>query len=185
MALRISPSYRLRRTFGIGLAILFVPVLGLTVAVAANGQASIADVRAATAKFHDVAAARAAGYAEFRDAAGIACIDSPTGTMGIHYVKGSLVGDGVIDPLTPEALVYEPLPNGGLRLVALEYVEIQAVWHAAHGESSTPTVLGRSLRPVGAGNRYGLPPFFQRHAWIWSNNPLGQFEEYSSKVSCR
>jgi hypothetical protein len=181
MTNRRSISFRARRAFGIGLVALFVPVLGLTVVAASSGQTSIADVRAATAKFHDVEVAKAAGYSELRDAAGIACIDNlPTGTMGIHYVKGSLVGDGVIDPLQPEALVYEPKPGGGLKLVALEYVEIQAAWTGAH----VPTVLGHDLRPVPAGNRYGLPPFFQRHAWIWSNNPLGMFEEYSNKVSC-
>jgi len=176
-----SLSFRARRAFGIGLAALFVPVLGLTVVAASGGQSSVAQVRAATAKFHDVEAAKAAGYSLLRDAAGIACIDNlPVGTMGIHYVKGSLVGDGVIDPLNPEALVYEPKPGGGLKLVALEYVEIQAAWHGAN----VPRVLGHDLRPVGAGNRYGLPPFFQRHAWIWSNNPLGMFEEWNNKVSC-
>jgi hypothetical protein len=179
MAPRISTSYRLRRMFGIGLAILFVPVLGLTVAVAANGQSSIADVRAATAKYHDVAVAKADGYGLLKDAAGIACIDSAAGTMGVHYVKGALL-DGVINPLTPEALVYEPLPNGGLKLVAVEYVMFQSAWAGA----GLPSVLGLSMRPVPAGNRYGIPAFYQRHAWIWSNNPLGQFEEWSNKVSC-
>jgi hypothetical protein len=178
--IRFSP----RRAFGIGLAVLFVPLLGLTVVAASNGGPSIADVRAATAKFHDINAAKAAGYTELRDAAGIACIANlPTGTMGIHYVKGSLVGDGVINATTPEALVYEPLKNGKLKLVALEYVEIQDVWHGAHG-ATTPSVLGMTMRSVPAGNRYGLPAFFERHAWVWSDNPLGTFEDYSSKVSC-
>lgn len=180
MAPGISNSYRLRRMFGIGLALLFVPLLGLTVAAAANGQASVADVRAATAKYHDVEVAKADGYGLLKDAAGIACIDSAAGTMGVHYVKGALL-DGVIDPLRPEALVYEPLPNGGLKLVAVEYVMFQSAWSG----SGVPSVLGLSMRPVPAPNRYGIPAFFQRHAWIWSNNPLGQFEEWSSKVSCR
>ena len=44
----------------------------------------------------------AAGYGLLVDAAGIACIDMPgMGAMGVHYVNGSLVGDAVLDPLTP------------------------------------------------------------------------------------
>ena len=43
------------------------------------------------------------------------------GAMGVHYVKGALVGDGKINPRTPEAMVYEPR-HGRLRLVAVEYV---------------------------------------------------------------
>ena len=54
-------------------------------------------------------AAKADGYGLFVDAAGIACIAQPgLGTMGIHYVNGGLVGDTVLDPAKPEALVYEP-----------------------------------------------------------------------------
>jgi hypothetical protein len=179
MAPRMTAANRLRRILGVGLAILFVPLLGLTVAVASNGQASVADVRAATAKYHEVAAAVADGYGLLRDAAGIACIDSPAGTMGVHYVKGALL-DGAIDPLHPEALVYEPLRGGGLKLVAVEYVMFQSAWSG----SGVPSVLGMSMRPVPAPNRYGIPAFYQRHAWIWSNNPLGTYEEWSNKVTC-
>jgi hypothetical protein len=179
---RGTRSFRARRAFGVALAILFVPVLGLAVVNAANGQASIADVRAATVKFQNVEVAKANGYGLLRDAAGIACIDSSVGTMGVHYVKGSLL-DGTIDPLQPEALVYEPKPGGGLKLVAVEYVMFQSEWHGAAG--TAPSVLGMSLRPVDATNRYGIPAFFQRHAWIWSNNPRGMFDEWSTKVSCR
>ena len=175
-----SLSFRARRAFGIALAVLFVPALAFAVVSAASGP-SVADVRAATARYHDVEVAKANGYGLLRDAAGIACIDNlPTGTMGVHYVKGSLL-DGTIDPLQPEALVYEPLPDGGLKLVAVEYVMFQS---AFTGPGSAPTVLGLSMRPVPAGNRYGIPAFFQRHAWIWSNNPLGMFEEWNNKVTC-
>src|SRR5690349_13275778 len=76
--------------------------------------------RAATAPFHQLSTAQAAGYGLFTDAKGIACIDKPgVGTMGIHYVKGSLVGDGDVNAATPEALVYEPQRNGQMRLVAV------------------------------------------------------------------
>ncbi len=77
-----------------------------------------------------------------------------------------------------------PKPGGGWRLVGMEYVVLQADWHAAFG-AATPTVLGRPLRAVGAGNRYGLPPFYQRHLWLWRNNPAGTLEDWNPKVSCR
>jgi hypothetical protein len=115
------------------------------------------------------------------------CTDNETpgvGAMGQHYVRGDLVGDPAIDPLRPEALMYAPQPGGGWRLVGLEYVVLQADWHAAFG-AATPTVLGLPLKAVGAPNRYGLPPFYQRHVWLWRHNPAGSFEDWNPNVSCR
>jgi hypothetical protein len=48
-----------------------------------------------------------------------------------------------------------------------------------------PTVLGQRLRLVPAGNRYGLPDFYERHLWLWRNNPSGIFQDWNPKVSCR
>jgi len=75
---------------------------------ASAGAEDLSTARAATAQFHEVGTATAAGYGEFRDAARIACIETPgVGVMGIHYVNGGLVGDGAINAATPEALVYQ------------------------------------------------------------------------------
>src|SRR5439155_1584665 len=85
---------------------------------ASGGERALAGARAATARYHDLATAQADHYGIFRDAAGIACIDNqPTGGMGIHYVNGGLVGDDVLDPAHPEALVYAPNAAGQVRLV--------------------------------------------------------------------
>jgi hypothetical protein len=27
-----------------------------------------------------------------------------------------------------------------------------------------------------AGNRYGLPAFYELHAWLWKDNPIGLFK---------
>ena len=160
-----------------GLAALLVAT---SVAFAGGGQSELAKVREATAAFHDVAAAEAAGYGPF-----YVCTDNEgVGAMGQHYVNLGLVLDPAIDPLRPEALVYEPMPDGSLRLVGVEYVTFQAAWADAFGDT-TPTVLGLNLKPVGEPNRYGLPPFFQRHVWLWAPNPLGMFEDWNSRVSCR
>ena len=163
-----------------GVAALGISLVSAGAIGAAGGQSDLAAVRNATAAFHDIEKAKAAGYAEFylcTDQAGV-------GAMGQHYVNGALVADPAIDPLRPEALVYEPRPNGGYQLVGVEYVTFQGAWHERFG-AATPRVLGTDLRPVGEGNRYGLPRFYQRHAWIWAPNPLGVFEDWNSRVTCR
>ena len=149
---------------------------------AAGGQADIAAVRAATAKFHDLDAALAAGYIQF-----YRCTEQPgVGTMGQHYANLNLVvGDPSIDPLQPEVLVYEPKQSGdGFRLVAVEYVTIQGLWAIANG-ATTPSVLDQEMSLVGEGNRYGMPPFYQRHVWLWEPNPNGIYADWNPNVSCR
>lgn len=158
---------------------LLASTTGIT---AAAGQADVADVRAATAKYHDLEAALADGYIQF-----YVCTEEPgVGTMGQHYANLDLVvGDPAIDPLRPEVLVYEPKRNGdGYRLVAVEYVTIQELWVGANG-SAVPTVLGRELSLTAAGNRYGMPAFYQRHAWLWEPNPDGLFADWNPNVTCR
>jgi hypothetical protein len=124
----------------------------------------------------------AAGYGEFRDAQGIACIDNPLGGMGIHYVNGSFVGDIVVDPTKPEALVYQPMGNGRLKLVALEYIVFREGWDAEH--ASRPSLFGQEFQPVAAGNRYGIPAFYELHVWLWKHNPRGMFDDWNPRVSC-
>jgi hypothetical protein len=140
-----------------------------------GGQATLAAVRAATARFHDLAVAQAAGYGLFPG-----CFAHPEGGMGVHYVQFSSVGDGVIDPLKPEALVYEPLAGGGQRLVAVEYIAIAASWHQA----APPSVLGQPLEFVTTPNEFGLPDFYELHVWLWQPNPSGMFHEWNPRVSC-
>jgi hypothetical protein len=175
--LGIRTGRRLRATSAIGLALLFVPAFaGVTVEA---GQADVAAVRQATLKYRDVSAAIADGYVEFYK-----CTEQPgVGTMGQHYVKLPLVGDPTINATTPEVLVYTPTRSGELRLVAVEYVVIAADWQNAFG-ATTPTVLGQDMLFRAAGNRYGLPDFYERHAWLWQGNPLGLFNDWNPDISC-
>jgi hypothetical protein len=46
-------------------------------------------------------------------------------------------------------------------------------------------VLGQDMLFRAAGNRYGLPDFYERHAWIWQGNPLGTFADWNPDISCR
>ncbi len=154
-----------------------------TAATAAAQPDGLSTARAATAGYHDVHAALAAGYGLFTDAAGIACIDKPgVGAMGIHFVNGGLVGDATVDAATPEALVYEPEPNGRLRLVAVEYIVFQSAWDAVN--HSPPSLFGEQFELVTAGNRYGIPAFYELHAWIWKHNPSALFSDWNPLVGC-
>jgi hypothetical protein len=150
-------------------------------AVGASARADeLAAVRAATARFHDFDAAEAAGYGLF-----YVCTDEAgLGAMGQHYVNGGLVGDTILDPAAPEAIMYEPLPDGGQRLVGVEWVVFQEPWQAA-GNTGAPSLFGRSLRLVSAPNRYGIPSFYQLHAWVWKPNPEGAYQDWNPRVSCR
>jgi len=149
---------------------------------APGGQSQFDAARAATAAFHDVSAAEAADYGEFHDAADVACIElTGTGAMGIHYVNGSLVGDTVLDPTRPEALVYERR-GGGLHLVALEYIVFKAAWDASH--AAAPELYGRQFDLVPFPNRYGLPAFYALHAWLWKPNPRGELFAWNPRVDC-
>jgi hypothetical protein len=148
---------------------------------ASAGAEDLSTARAATAQFHEVGTATAAGYGEFRDAALIACIETPgVGVMGIHYVNGGLVGDGAINAATPEALVYQPLANGKLRLVAVEYIVFYSMWAGA----SKPSLFGQEFKLIGTPNRYGIPAFYELHAWVWQHNPSGIFKDWNPSGSC-
>jgi len=123
------------------------------------------------------------GYDLLRDAAGISCVDQPgEGGMGVHYVNGALVGDGKVNAETPDVLVYEPRADGRERLVALEYVVFQADWDATH--SSPPRLFGQEFELATADNRYGLPPFYELHVWLWKFNPSGLFDDWNPRVHC-
>jgi hypothetical protein len=158
--------------------LVLVPLAVVGVAVAAS---AFDGAKSSTARFHDLDKAKAAGYTvQVFDAAGITCIAQPgQGAMGIHMLKPSLL-DGAIDAANPELLVYEPRNDGTLKLVALEYLVFVADWTG----SSPPSLFGRPFDLVPAGNRYGLPPFYALHAWIWKPNPSGILNAWNPRVEC-
>jgi hypothetical protein len=155
-----------------------------------------ASVRSATAPYHGLTVAKKAGYSILADTAGITCIAEPgMGAMGVHYVKGDLVKDPAIVAKHPEALVCAPDGNGGLHLAALEYVVIKSDWEASQvgppslgmGPTETlapPMLFGQQFNFAEAPNRYGLPPFYSLHAWLWKDNPAGTFAMWNSTVHC-
>ncbi len=181
MTFRKQKRMHAKSLIAVGALALAILMPAATAAAASNDLSS---ARAGTARFHEIDAARDAGYGLFTDAAGTACIDNPgVGGMGVHYVNGDLVGDPSVNAATPEALVYEPQSNGQLRLVAAEYVVLQAAWEEA-GNTAGPSLFGQPFELVPSPNRYGLPPFYELHAWIWKHNPSGMFNDWNPLVSC-
>lgn len=161
-------------------------VVGLgTNAVATTGrQDVVAVVRQATARFHDVDAAREAGYElGYVNGTGnriiTGCIAHPSaGVMGYHYFNKLLIDDLVVDVGRPEGLVYTSGPAGQLQLVAVEYV-VPGPSSNPPGVSEPPTVLGMEMHIL-------VPAvgFYIQHVWVWSHNPAGMYVDWNPELSC-
>lgn len=141
-----------------------------TASAQAGGGTPLADsVRAANERLQDVSAAVAEGYAPIPCASG-----QHGGAMGIHYVNGDYLKDDAVDIARPEAVMYEPMADGKLILVAVEYITFK-------GPAS---LEGHLFNFNGAPNRYGLDPFYELHVWAWKPNPTGTFADMNPDVSC-
>lgn len=135
-------------------------------------------IRDSTARFQDVSVAEAEGYSlQF------GCVTGPdSGAMGLHYVNGSLVASGVLDPTHPQIVIYEPTGNGQLKLIGADFLVIASAWDANH--SGPPELMGQLFHYFEAPNRFGLPAFYTLHVWAWKNNPNGAFVNWHPNVSC-
>ena len=162
----------------------------------------LAAVRQATVRFHDISSAYAAGYTtQFEP-----CVEIPgTGlVMGVHARHDALMADQVVDPLRPELLLYEPMPNGGLKLVGVEYFRIVLVhdgdpstndvpekWFGPGAPPAdrivgpTPQLFGRAFDGPMEGHIPTMPWHWDLHAWIWHANPDGIFADFNRTIRCR
>lgn len=167
-------------------------------AAAGSSNARFAGVKQATAAFHDVGRAVAAGY--LAPDAG-ACVASPAGGMGTHAVNPTLAGDQLIDPLRPEVLLYEPKHDGGFKLVGVEYFMAVLVRNTATGQVSPwfadtpwpaeyevvtprPSAFGQAFDGPMPGHEPGMPWHYDLHVWTWAPNPSGDFAMFNPRVSC-
>lgn len=138
-------------------------------------------VRLATAKYKNVSQAVRDGYQADMNG----CVSSPDmGAMGVHYINGSLIGGGPLDPAHPQGLVYEPLANGQLRLVAVEYITIAQLWDNANPNGQPAKLMGQEFDYMDAPNRFRLPAVYNLHVWAWKYNPMGVFSMWNPTVSC-
>ena len=164
--------------------LLVLTVLPVLAAVGAAVAAGAFDgAKSSTARFHDIEKAKEAGYtATVIDQAGLSCIAQPgEGAMGVHMLNPDLLFDGgKIEASEPELLVYERRNSGSLKLVALEYLVFQSDWQGAE----RPSLFGQPFDEIKAGNRYGIPPSWALHAWIWKPNPSGMLYAWNPRVDC-
>src|SRR6202023_2034193 len=96
----------------------------MTPAQKSQAGALVQIVRDSTERFKDVSVAQAEGYAlQF------GCVSGDDwGAMGLHYVNGDLVNAGQLDPTHPQIVIYEPTPNGGLRLIGADFLLLADAW---------------------------------------------------------
>jgi hypothetical protein len=136
-------------------------------------------VQEATDRFHDVEVAKGEQYGLL-----FGCVSGGDfGAMGLHFVKGSLLGDGEVKVDEPEIVLYEPLPNGKLRLTGADYLVYADDWNAKHPDGP-PQLMGQLFHLFDSPNRFGLRAFYTLHVWAWKENPAGTFTNWNPNVSC-
>lgn len=120
----------------------------------------LAEAKRATAKYQDLQAALDDGYVD---------INLFVPGQGFHFLKPDLL-DGTFEHTRPEILVYFPLDDGYLELVAVEYLTT--------GASAPEGFTGDEDEWEFLGD----PPFWALHAWIWVPNPDGVFAESNPRL---
>jgi hypothetical protein len=136
----------------------------------------LAEVRGAVARYQHPRQAQAAGW-DLVPGLDHCFERAGVGGMGYHYIDTDALGDPTLDPRRPEALVYVPSRDGGLRLGAVEFIVPTDLWQ----EADPPSVLGHELQvlePVPGVQVWAL------HVWVGRNNPTGIFSDWNPKVSC-
>jgi hypothetical protein len=134
---------------------------------AAAADKAIATLRRVTARYHDLNAALDDDFQFLHE-----CENRPgEGPVGIVYVHFGRLFDGIIDPETPDALIYEPVANGRPNLVGVEFA-------VPNTGQAPPSFLGATFQPEDEFGVFGL------HVWIWRHNPDGLFAEANPRVSC-
>lgn len=173
---------------------------------AVAAEPSLDAVRRATARFRDVRVALAEGYVRdpgnLCDTAEMMGRPSALGAMGIHFFRPDLLGiTGPPSPKVsgtgthtdfnqPSILIYEPQKDGSLALVAVENLVFKAAWEQA-GHTAPPSYQGVPYDhmfddPATAlDEAHMFEPHYDRHVWLYRDNPNGIFAQFNPKVSCR
>ena len=171
----------------------------------APAEPDLAAVRAATARFQDVNVAIAEGYVrdpmDVCDTAPMMGRPASLGSMGIHYFRPDLLGitappnprvngNGThTDFLKPGILIYEPRADGSLALVAVENLVFRWAWRDA-GNTEPPSFHGvpydlmEDDPSTKVDEAHMFEPHYDRHVWLFRDNPNGVFAQFNPKVSC-
>lgn len=143
---------------------------GASLAASPAAPGPLAILERATVRYKELENAIADGFLLLH-----ACETRPgEGPVGTVYYHPTRLLDGVVDPASPDALIYEPRTRGRPRLVGVEFAVPYALWTAP----TPPTFLGNTFQPE---DEFGV---FALHVWIWRRNPDGMFAESNPRVSC-
>ena len=168
-------------------------------------EPTLDEVRHGTQRFRDVAVAIAEGYIRdpmnLCDTAEMMGRPASQGAMGIHFFRPDLLGitappsprvngNGThTDFRKPSILIYEPQADGSLQLVAVENLVFAAAWRAA-GHTEPPSFHGVRWDSMiddpatALDEAHMFEPHFDRHVWIYRENPNGVFAQFNPAVSC-
>lgn len=127
--------------------------------------------------FHDLGAARDAGYdvvVSHPTNHRICLRDSVLGAMGIHFLDGTLVDDTVL-VTEPEVLIYEPQDDGSEEFAGVEYIIPFSIRDA---DQPPPVLFGQEFVQNQTFQLWGL------HAWVGRDNPSGMFASWNPDVTC-
>jgi hypothetical protein len=163
-------------------ALIILSPLGMPPVAWGDGDTTplIDKVHNATARYIDINVAFAEGWVTATP-----CVSGPdTGAMGVHLVLSSRISAGVLNAEQPEALIYEPMTNGAMRLVGVEFIVLESVWASKNPAGSVPALDGNLLNYIAAPNRFGLPAFYELHVWAWEQNPKGSYADWNTQVTC-
>jgi len=171
-----------------------------------SGEPDLAAVRAATERFRDVNVALAEGYVRdpgnVCDEATMMGKPAALGAMGIHFFRPDLLGiTGPPNPRVngtgthtdfakPSVLIYEPQADGSLELVAVENLVFIDAWEKA-GNTAPPSFQGvpydRMVDDPATtlDEAHMFEPHYDRHVWIYRDNPNGIFAQFNPQVSCK
>jgi hypothetical protein len=156
----------------VGAGVVALAATGPATATSERGE--FADVRQATAKYHNEARAIADGYA---------WTDQCVPGMGYHYVHPELFG-APLDPLKPAALIYAPQGKDGRKLIAVEYFVVDADQDPATHNDAVPSLFGQTFDGPMPGHGAGMPVHYDLHAYIWTKNPNGTLATWNPDVIC-
>lgn len=191
----------------IGAALLAAVVsIAAPAARGGNAEPTLGEVREATERFQDVKVALAEGYIRdpmnLCDKADMMGRPASLGAMGIHFFRPDLLGisappnprvDGTgthTDFRRPAILIYEPQADGLLKLVAVENLVFQKSWHAA-GNKRPPSFHGveydtmQDNPATKIDEAHMFEPHYDRHVWLYRDNPSGVFAQFNPRVSCQ
>ena len=166
-------------------------------------KADLDAIRAATSKYQDVKVAEKEGYILPEKMCVTSAMEgapAQLGAMGLHYVRPDLLGITGVQPRVngtgthtdftkPAVLVYEPQPDGSLKLGAIENLVWAKAWHEA-GNKGAPSFNGfeyyymHNNPETPADEAHGFEPHYELHFWLYRDNPSGMFAPFNSNVTC-